>query len=451
MWFLGIDIGTTHIKVVGVTETGTVLPPVRARTPVRHHQGLTFHDGDSVWSTVAELIKGYARSGPVANSGPLAGACIASFGQEESFPVDSSGIPLHPSLAWWERWPERSIADETAKYFDTVEHYHVSGMRLRDNQTPDRIAHLQKHEPDLWDRTHKWVDFGSYVAWKLTGSWSASSTQVTHSQFFDLRTLSPHVESLDQLGLPSELFAPVAVPGTWIGTISPEILEGVSLTRDASVFVGGHDQVLAAYATSISDSSNVIDSIGTAEYVMLLSDNYAPDQELYELGVDIEHGWSKDRFVLGWGLPTGKILHLLTDLFSGGDFDRLMRALSAGRHVDVDFAVNDLRATSSGLISIGRIPAGASGDDVVRSCVTQLSDSIRQTLNLMAEASGTTIESVALTGSLFQREEMVAHRQHTWRLPLRISRLDEAVATGAAEMARVSYVRDGFPLQVLQP
>ncbi|MCZ8654682.1 hypothetical protein [Escherichia albertii] len=44
MWFLGIDIGTTHIKIIGISEEGTLLPVKRCRTPVIQHDGLTFHD-----------------------------------------------------------------------------------------------------------------------------------------------------------------------------------------------------------------------------------------------------------------------------------------------------------------------------------------------------------------------------------------------------------------------
>lgn len=34
MWFLGIDIGTTHIKIIGLSEDGVLLPVKKCRTPI---------------------------------------------------------------------------------------------------------------------------------------------------------------------------------------------------------------------------------------------------------------------------------------------------------------------------------------------------------------------------------------------------------------------------------
>ncbi|VTN15067.1 Uncharacterised protein [Raoultella terrigena] len=58
MWFLGIDIGTTHIKIIGIDEEGQPLAVKKCRTPVLQRDGLTFHDAQAVWQTVAALIIG---------------------------------------------------------------------------------------------------------------------------------------------------------------------------------------------------------------------------------------------------------------------------------------------------------------------------------------------------------------------------------------------------------
>jgi sugar (pentulose or hexulose) kinase len=444
MWFLGIDIGTTHIKVVGVTLEGVVLDPLKIRTPVTETDDASFHDGDAIWSAVRQLVGDYA-AGPAARAGagPLGAIAVGTFGQEESFPVDDSGAPLAGSRVWWENWPHRSIDAATVDWFDSLEHYRVSGMRFRDNQSPDRIAQLREHQPEIWAQTRRWVDFGSYVTWKLTGRWLASSTQVTHSQFFDLATLEPHPQSLAALQLDASLFAPAAQPGTRIGEVAADALPGVALQPDAAVYVGGHDQVMAAYASAITDDTNVVDSIGTAEYVMVTSGSFEIDRRLYDLGADVEHGWGDEQYVLGWGLPSGKILQLLAERFCDGDFEGLMAAIDTDEPgaEGVQFTVNDLRSPGAELLTVSNVPEGASADAVVRACVTQLSERIRNTVGVMTEIGGTSLDSIALTGSLFQRPEMVRHRERTWKVPLRVSSLREAAATGAAELARSAHAR----------
>jgi L-fuculokinase len=440
VWFLGIDIGTTHIKVCGVGEDGDELEPMRVRTPVVVSDGLDFHDGTSVWETVRSLVLRYSAESAVGRGG-LAGLTIGSFGQEEGFPVDAAGHPLHASLAWWEAWPERTLSEDDVAWFDSVDHYRVSGMRYRDNQTPDRLAHIRAHSPDAWSRAALWVDFGAFVGHRLTGRWLASSTQVSHSQLVDLRTLEPDPESLVRLDADARLLPAVGRPGERVGDILTEALPGVELEAGAAVLLGGHDQVMAAFADARSDRSTMIDSIGTAEYLMVNAPAFVPGRELWEIGADVEHGHAAGEYVVGWGLPTGKVLQTLAELLLGGDFERLMGALADGGPVlDLDFSVNDLRDPRAGLISIDRVPADSDPEAVVRSCVAQLSERVRQTGDRMAAAAGVSIDSVALTGSLFHRPELVAHRRRLWPVPLTVSTLGEAVASGSAHLARAAVL-----------
>lgn len=447
MWFLGIDVGTTHLKVAGVTADGRALEPLKTRTPVRQEGEAVWHDGEAVWSAVRTLVTEYAAGAvAAADAGPLAAIAIAGFGQEEAFPVDADGTPLAGSRAWWQSWPERALDAATSVWFDSPEHYRISGMRLRDNQTPERLAQFRRRDPEGWRRTRHWVDFGSYLGFRLTGRWAASTTQLSHSQLVDLATLEPHVPSLERLGVPADLLPPAARPGERVGALLLDALPGVALTPDAQLRMGGHDQVLAAYAAAERDGSTVVDSIGTAEYVMVVGDAARPDERLHELCADVEHGWGEGGYVLGWGLPTGKLLQLLAERLLGGDFERLLAAIDPAGDVEpepgVVFTVNDLRDLGDELFVIEGAAFDADPERVARACVEQLSRRIRATVDELAAHGGTALDTVTLTGSLFQRPEMLRHREYTWQLPLRVSALGEAVATGTAELARAAVRRD---------
>lgn len=74
MWFLGIDIGTTHIKIIGISEEGTFLPVKKCRTPVMQQDGLTFHDASVFWQSLSALIENYSRE-EARHCGPL-GRCV---------------------------------------------------------------------------------------------------------------------------------------------------------------------------------------------------------------------------------------------------------------------------------------------------------------------------------------------------------------------------------------
>lgn len=438
MWFLGIDIGTTHIKIIGLGQEGTLLPVKKCRTPVLCRDGLTFHDADAVWQTLSALIVAYAKNEAKA-CGPLAALSVGTFGQEESVAVNARGEVIYPSLAWWENYPQAALADDTQQWLDSREHYAISGMRSRANQTPERISWLRKHRPDLWEQTSQWVDFGSYVAWRLTGEWRASSSQVTHSQCFDLRSMRAHEPTLEKLGLWPELFPKVADTGECCGEINAASLPGVALCPEACVFIGGHDQIVGAWAVQSRQPTHVFDSIGTSEYLMVLTPHFPDTATAWQLGVDIERTWQPGEYVMGCATPSGKIVQTLAELLYEGDYDRLFSdLLLEGRAAELSVTFDE--DESQGLLSLHHINAGVQAADLVQATLNNIADRTWLLLNHMCEIGGIRPQEAVLMGSLFQRPEMLEHRKRRWQMPLFVSSLAEPVATGAATIARESWL-----------
>ncbi|MFZ3388339.1 FGGY-family carbohydrate kinase [Buttiauxella gaviniae] len=438
MWFLGIDIGTTHIKIVGISEEGALLAVRKYRTPVASRDGLTFHDAQTVWQTLSSQIVAYSQNEAKACGG-LAAISIGTFGQEESVAVDSCGEVIYPSLAWWENYPQAALSVETHQWLDSQEHYAVSGMRSRPNQTPERLSWLRKHHQDIWQKIAQWVDFGSYVMWRLTGEWRASSSQITHSQCIDLKSMQPHEPTLEKLGFRPELFARIADTGECCGEIIVESLPGVKLYPGASVFIGGHDQIVGAWAVQNCLPTNVFDSIGTSEYLMVLTPHFPDTAVAWQLGVDIERTWQPDEYVMGCATPSGKIIQTLAELLYQGNYDPLFSdLLQDNRTPGLSVSVSEDEA--QGLFSLLHINAGVQPADLVQATLNHIADHAWRLLTHMCEIGGIRPQDAVLMGSLFQRQEMLEHRRSRWQMPLFVSSLTEPVASGAATIARESWL-----------
>ncbi|WP_281075643.1 FGGY-family carbohydrate kinase [Klebsiella quasivariicola] len=438
MWFLGIDIGTTHIKIIGISEEGTFLPVKKCRTPVMQQDGLTFHDASVFWQSLSALIENYSRE-EARHCGPLAAVSVGTFGQEESVAVNSSGEIIYPSLAWWENYPVAALDTDLHQWLDSHEHYAVSGMRSRPNQSPGRLNWICTHHPDIWRRIDRWVDFGSYVMWQLTGEWRAATSQITHSQCFDLKSMQPHQPTLERLGFPATLFPQLADTGECCGEIRPESLPGVALCQGASVFVGGHDQIVGAWAVQNHQPTNVFDSIGTSEYLMVLTPHFPDTAAAWRLGVDIERTWKAGEFVMGCATPSGKIIQTLAELLYQGNYDRLFQDLLA-EAVPTAVSVSVNEDETQGLFSLTQLHAGVRSADIVQATLNHIADRVFRLLTHMGEIGGIRPQDAVLMGSLFQRQEMLQHRKQRWNMPLFVSELAEPVATGAAMIARESWL-----------
>ncbi|MER5438780.1 FGGY family carbohydrate kinase [Streptomyces sp. NPDC002790] len=437
MWFLGIDIGTTHLKTVGVTDEGAVLPAGRIRTPTVTRDGLTFHDAEEVWTRTRELVTRYAAT-TAHPHGALAGVCVASFGQEEAVPVDTRGQALHPSLAWWQNPPRTALTPDTAELLDSYEHYTATGMRHRPAQTPERTAHLRAEQPEVWRSTARWVDFGSLAVHRMTGRWTSAAAQLTHSQCFDLVTLEPLPDVMHRLGLTPTMFPEPLPVGAIAGALRPDVLPGVTLAGEVPVVIGGHDQVVAAHGVHRDSGARVLDSIGTSEYLMVASDSYAPERRAWDLGIDHSRSWSAQGYLLGSATPTGKLVQLLADLFYDGDFDALFVALATqppgpDTALHVDLAGPD--TSDEGLLSISGLAPGLRAADLVRHALDRVADHTHTVLGEMCALAGIQPDTVALAGSLWRRPEMAAHRQARWGIDLDVRTVPEPVAESAARIA----------------
>lgn len=438
MWFLGIDIGTTHIKIIGIDEEGQPLAVKKCRTPVLQRDGLTFHDAQAVWQTVAALIIDYSRS-EARTCGPLAAISIGTFGQEESVAVNRYGDVIYPSLAWWENYPAAALPDDVHLWLDSQEHYSVSGMRSRPNQSPERLSWIRQQHPDLWKKIDQWVDFGSYTMWRLTGEWRTCTSQITHSQCVDLQSMRLHEPTLDRLELRPEIFPATVNTGEHCGEISPQALPGVALHPTACVFAGGHDQIIAAWAVQSRQPTHVFDSIGTSEYLMVLTPHFPDTPIAWQLGVDIERTWQPGEFVMGCATPSGKIIQTLAELLYQGDYDPLFRELlEEARTPGVSVSVNE--DESLGLFSLHHLPADVQPANIVQATLNHIADRAFRLLTRMCEIGAIRPQDAVLMGSLFQRKEMLEHRKRRWKIPLFVSELAEPVATGAAMIARESWL-----------
>lgn len=443
MWYCGVDIGTTHLKVVGIGDDGTLCPAGRVRTPVREVAGQTFHDGATIWAAVQTLICEYA-AGVADDFGPLAGLAVAALGQEESFAVDVHGDPVSASRAWWQSPSTPALDPDTREFFDSVEHYGISGLRYRSMQSPERLAALRSDPGSAAMRW--WVDFGSFITHRLTGEWVSAANQITHSQLFDVTTLAPHQESFDRLGVDPALFAPVAHTGAVVGAIDSASLPGVSLTADAAVYVGGHDQVLGALSASASGDARAFDAIGTSEYVMALGRTFTASQRAYDLGIDIEHAWVAGDFLYGFATPSGKILQTVARLLHGDDFEAMLSAASVPALTAPGFDVRivGFDDAAHGLFDLTAVPGDATPEAVTAAVLDRLAERSLRVIREVGAIAGTPIDEITLMGSLFANPAMVAHRRRVWDIPLSVSDLAEPVATGAATVARTAHCKGGL-------
>lgn len=103
--------------------------------------------------------------------------------------------------------------------------------------------------------------------WLLSGVESNEFTDSTTTQFFDPQKNDWAFDLLRRFGLPTDIFQPVAQPGTVLGGLRPSLIAESSLRRTKVVLPGSHDTASAVMAVPTASAPGTTDwayiSLGT--------------------------------------------------------------------------------------------------------------------------------------------------------------------------------------------
>lgn len=122
---LGIDVGTTNIKVIVFTTSGAPAASASVATPTERPQpGWAEHDPHILWESVVAAIRRALAA--IDDPRRVRGLAVASVG-EAGVLLDARGEPLTPIIAWYDR-RTATYARRWNAHDDPLETFRLTGM-----------------------------------------------------------------------------------------------------------------------------------------------------------------------------------------------------------------------------------------------------------------------------------------------------------------------------------
>ncbi len=278
---LGVDAGTTRIRALVHEPDGTLVAAGAAPTPTdRPRPGWAEHDPQALWGAlVAAVREALAR---LDDPGRIAGVAVASVG-EAGVALDGAGEPVHPAVAWFdERAGPQRDALEAGPGSERL--FEVTGLRLDRMFSLCKLLWLRDNAPEAFGRARAWLMIADYLAWRLCGERATDHSLASRTLALDLGRLRWADDLLGELGLPAGLLQPLAASGTRLGTVSAAASTETGLPRSCAVGVGGHDHIVGALPVGGWRSGTLLDSLGTAEALLLARDRPLFDAQVARSG-----------------------------------------------------------------------------------------------------------------------------------------------------------------------
>ncbi len=266
---LGIDIGTTNVKVVLLDDHGEL--QAAAIRPLRTDSagGAVTQDADQMWRQVVAAVRSATREVPAAAEQVKAIGVCSQY--SSVVPLGSDLTPVGPMVLWQDQRgtePSLAIMAEHPDAFEQWIEIHGippigSGLALGHllvlEQSPSRTG------------TSVYLEAMDYVVARLTGTAVATQHSMFMSQLCDNRTLGATEYDptlLAMAGLNSARLPPLVPVGSTVGTVRADVAASIGLPATASVTAGTNDTTTDAIATGALAEHRFGLAIGTTSVLV---------------------------------------------------------------------------------------------------------------------------------------------------------------------------------------
>ena len=271
--FIGIDLGTSAVKLLLVDQQGTVLNTVSREYPLYFPEpGWSEQDPADWWTAVRagvrELTAGFDAS-------KVAG--IGCGGQMHGLvALDGNDNVIRPAILWNDgRTAEETVWLNTAvgkrKLSDLTANIAFAGF------TAPKLLWMQKHEPDKFARIAKIMLPKDYINYMLTGVHACDFSDASGMLLLDVKHRCWSKEMLDICGVKEAQMPKLFESYEVIGTVLPEIAAELGLPMTVKVVAGAGDNAAAAVGTGVVGEGGCNISLGTSGTLFISSRSFGAD------------------------------------------------------------------------------------------------------------------------------------------------------------------------------
>ncbi|MHB1253703.1 MAG: xylulokinase [Candidatus Humimicrobiaceae bacterium] len=268
-YLMGLDFGTSNIKGALYDLEGREV----AFESVEYNlsmpsKGIVENDVNNYWKILKVIFKNLLNK-IEGKSEKILSVGTSSQG-ETIVPVDKNGNPLRNAIVWIDT---RSIseADEIKNQFDIDEMYKLTGQADVDTSWPaTRIRWLKKNEPEIFNKTYKFMLLEDFIAYKLTGGFFGEASVYNSSYYYDIMNFKFISKMLDYLEIDESKLPFVNKPGTCIGNISEKCSSETGLSVKTKVIMGAMDHVCGAVGAGNVDNGIATETTGSA-FAMIIT------------------------------------------------------------------------------------------------------------------------------------------------------------------------------------
>ena len=269
-FYIGIDLGTSAVKLLLVDGEGTVRNTVTKEYPIYFPQnGWSEQAPQDWWDScligIPELLDGYdaAQVRGIGCGGQMHGLVA----------LDEDDNVIRPAILWNDGRTEAETAWLNESVGREVLTSHTANIAFAGFTAP-KLLWMKKHEPELFDRISKIMLPKDYINYKLTGVHACDYSDASGMLLLDVEHKCWSKEMLDICDIREEQMPKLFESFEVIGTVTAETADRLGLPHDVKVVAGAGDNAAAAVGTGTVGEGACNISLGTSGTIFISSDRF---------------------------------------------------------------------------------------------------------------------------------------------------------------------------------
>ena len=273
MLYIGVDLGTSAVKLLLMDEKGAIQKIVSREYPLAFPNPGWSEQNPEDW--LKETVAGIRELTAECDRSQIAG--IGCGGQMHGLVVlDKDDKVLRPAILW----NDGRTAEET-KYLNTVVGKETLSRYTANiafaGFTAPKLLWMRKHEPELFGRIEKIMLPKDYLNYMLTGVHCTDVSDASGMLLFDVAHKCWSREMLDICGVKESQMAKIFESYEVVGTLKPDMAKALGLPETVKVCAGAGDNAAAAVGTATVGDGRCNISLGTSGTIFISSEHFGVD------------------------------------------------------------------------------------------------------------------------------------------------------------------------------
>lgn len=273
MLYIGIDLGTSAVKLLLMDESGKILNIVSEEYPLYFPNPGWSEQNPVDWYErtivgIDKLLEGADRSkvAGISFGGQMHGLVI----------LDENDEVIRPAILW-----NDGRTGEECDYLNNV----IGRDKLTQYTaniaftgfTAPKLLWVRKHEPDNFARIRKIMLPKDYIAYRLSGVHCTDVSDASGMLLFDVKNRSWSKEMCDICGITTDMLAKCYESYESVGTILPDVASRLGIPESCVIAAGAGDNAAAAVGTGTVGANMCNISLGTSGTVFITTDKFGVD------------------------------------------------------------------------------------------------------------------------------------------------------------------------------